>query len=305
VNRLATNLSGWQLENPVIAASGTFGFGHEFASWYDINVLGSISLKGTTKKPRFGNQTPRIAECRQGMLNAIGLQNPGVGVVISTEIPKLRETFKKKIIANVAGATVEEYLQVAECFDQVAEVALLEINLSCPNVKEGGLAFGSSAESVANICKELKKTVKKPVYIKLSPNVTDIVEIATAAEAAGADGLVLANTLLGMVVDTSSGKPIVSCGIAGFSGPAIKPVALAIVYRVFPKVKIPIIGVGGIANAADVIEFMSVGATAVQVGTQNLIDPLACHNIITELPAKMDQYGIEKLSDIVGRSHRC
>ncbi|MDR2817729.1 MAG: dihydroorotate dehydrogenase [Oscillospiraceae bacterium] len=304
MDKLGVTLSGWDLENPIIAASGTFGYGYEFASWYDINILGSISLKGTTREPRFGNPTPRIAECCGGMLNAIGLQSPGVESVISEEIPKLRSVFKKKVIANVAGFSVAEYVQVAALFDAVEEVALLEINVSCPNVESDGRVFGSTPESVALVCREIKKVVKKPVYMKLSPNVANITEIAQAAESAGADGLVLINTLLGMAVDPATGKPIVSTKVAGFSGPAIKPIALRVIYQVYPNVRIPIIGVGGITCADDVIEFISVGATAVQVGSQNLRDPCVGRDIINELPQKMDEYGIETLGGIVGRSHR-
>ncbi|MDR1260726.1 MAG: dihydroorotate dehydrogenase [Oscillospiraceae bacterium] len=296
-------LGNWQLENPVIPASGTFGWGYEFAEWFDINILGSISLKGTTLKPCAGNPTPRIAECRNGILNSIGLQNPGVDAVISNEIPQLRKKFNKKIIANIAGTNLEEYVQVATLFDTVDVVALLEINVSCPNVKRSGMTFGTSPESVSNICHNIKNAVKKPVYMKLSPNVTNIVEIAKAAETAGADGLVLVNTFSGMAIDPATGKPVISTKLGGFSGPAIKPIALRIVYQVYEHVKIPIIGSGGIVCADDVIEFISAGATAVQIGAQNLVDPFVCPNIVKKLPQKMDQYKIKSLSEIIGRSH--
>jgi dihydroorotate dehydrogenase (NAD+) catalytic subunit len=296
-------LGVWKLENPVIPASGTFGFGHEFAQWFDLNILGSISLKGTTLEPRFGNPTPRVAECSSGMLNSIGLQNPGVEAVINQELPKLFRCFNKKVIANVAGNSIEEYLKVASMFDKVPQVAVLEVNLSCPNVKIGGMSFGVSVDSVRNICFALKKIVNKPIFVKLSPNVTNISDIAVAAEDSGADGLVLINCLLGCAINPISGKFVVSTKFAGFSGPAIKPVALRMVAEVYSKVKIPIIGVGGITCADDVIEFLSAGASAVEVGTQNLVDPRACFNIIKEIPNKMKNYGIKTLRSIIGRSH--
>lgn len=302
-NRLQTSLSGWALDNPVIPASGTFGFGYEFTQFYDINILGSISLKGTTLEPRFGNETPRIAECAAGIINAIGLQNPGVDMVISDELKKLAPVFNKKSIANISGFSIDDYVQTARKFDECDQIGLLEINISCPNVQHGGMAFGTSPGAAAEICAAVKAAVKKPVYMKLSPNVTDIVSIAVAVADAGADGIVLINTLQGMRINPRTGKPIVSTKIAGFSGPAIKPVALRMVYQVYEAVNIPIIGVGGIATADDVIEFMSAGAAAVEIGAQNLVDPFACQKIIADLPAKMDKYGIKTLKDIIGRAH--
>ena len=300
---MRVSLSGWTLDNPVIPASGTYGFGYEFAQFYDINILGSIALKGTTKDARYGNPQPRIAECREGLINAIGLQNPGVEKVISEELPRLRTVFKKKSIANVSGFSVEDYVYTASQFDQQEDIGILEINISCPNVHGGGMAFGQKPEAAAEVCAAVKKACRKPVYMKLSPNVTSITEIAKACEEAGADGIVLINTLLGMRIEPRTGKPIVSTGAAGFSGPAVKPIAVRMVYQVYETVKCPIIGVGGIATADDVIEMMSAGATAVEVGAANLVDPYACKNIIEELPVKMEAYGIERLSDIIGRAH--
>lgn len=304
MSNLQVKLGEVQLQNPVIPASGTFGFGYEMAQFYDINVLGGISLKGTTLAPRFGNATPRIAECAQGMLNAVGLQNPGVQQVIATELPKLKKVYSGVKIANISGFALEEYVQTAVAFDQHSDVDILEINISCPNVKHGGMAFGTTAEGAASVCRAVKQVCKKPVFMKLTPNVTNIVEIAVACEQAGADGLVLINTLLGMVIDNKTGKPVVSTKMAGFSGPAIKPVAVRMVYQVYEKVGIPIIGVGGIANADDVIEMLSAGASAVQIGSQNLIDPYACKTIIEQLPVRMVHYGIESLEQIIGRAHR-
>ena len=300
---MRVSLSGWTLDNPVIPASGTYGFGYEFAQFYDINILGSIALKGTTKDARYGNPQPRIAECREGLINAIGLQNPGVEKVISEELPRLRTVFKKKSIANVSGFSVEDYVYTASQFDQQEDIGILEINISCPNVHGGGMAFGQKPEAAAEVCAAVKKACRKPVYMKLSPNVTSITEIAKACEEAGADGIVLINTLLGMRIEPRTGKPIVSTGAAGFSGPAVKPIAVRMVYQVYETVKCPIIGVGGIATADDVIEMMSAGATAVEVGAANLVDPYACKNIIEDLPVKMEAYGIERLSDIIGRAH--
>jgi dihydroorotate dehydrogenase (NAD+) catalytic subunit len=291
------------LENPVIPASGTFGFGYEFSNWYDINILGSIALKSVTKKEKFGNPSPRVAECTGGMLNAIGLQNPGVEKFISEELPKLSKVFSKKVIASVAGFSVEEYVNVAGKLNDIPKIGLLEINLSCPNVKKDGVTFASCAKTVSFVCEEIKKTINKPIYVKLSPNVTDIVEIALAAKSSGADGLVLCNTLLGLVINTKTGKPIVSTGVAGFSGPAIKPIALRTVYQVYKNVDIPIIGSGGICTADDVIEFMSAGACAVEIGAQNLVDPCICKKIIDDLPTKMAEYNIKNLKEIIGRSH--
>ena len=304
MSNMKVTLSGWELDNPIIPASGTYGFGYEFAQFYDINILGSISLKGTTAEERFGNATPRIAECEAGMLNAIGLQNPGVDVVIEKELPKLKEVFAKKSIANISGFSVEEYVEISKKFDAQEDIGILEINISCPNVKHGGMAFGQDPAAAAEVCEAVKKVTKKPAYIKLSPNVTNIVAIAKAVEDAGADGISMINTLLGMRIEPRTGKPVVSIGAAGFSGPAIKPVAVRMVYQVAAAVNIPIIGMGGLSTADDVIEMMSAGATAVQIGSANLIDPYACKTIIEDLPLKMKEYGIENLSDIIGRAHK-
>ena len=302
MSRLETSLSGIKLKNPVIPASGTFGFGYEMADVYDLNILGGISLKGTTLEERFGNPTPRIAECENGLLNAIGLQNPGVEHVVKHELPKIRALYDGVLIANISGFSVDEYVKVACAFDNAPEIDILEINVSCPNVRHGGMAFGTDCIAAGEVTRAVKEKTHKPVYMKLSPNVTDIVPIAKACEEAGADGITLINTLLGMVIDPKSGRPIVSTKMSGFSGPAIKPVALRMVYQVASAVKIPIIGVGGISCADDVIEFMSAGASAVQVGAHNLVEPFACPNIINELPVKMDEYGIENIKDIIGRS---
>jgi len=302
MNRLETTLSGITLKNPVIPASGTFGFGQEMSRFYDLNVLGGISLKGTTGEERFGNPTPRIAECRAGMLNAVGLQNPGVDAVVARELPAVRKIYDGVLLANISGFSIDEYVMVAEKFDKAPEIDILEINISCPNVRHGGMAFGTDPSAAEEVTKAVKAVTHKPVYMKLSPNVTDIAAIAKACAAGGADGITLINTLLGMVIDPRTGKPIVSTKMSGFSGPAIKPVALRMVYQVAQAVDLPIIGVGGIATADDVIEFMSAGASAIQVGAQNLVDPFACPNIINELPKKMDEYGIGSLKDIIGRS---
>ena len=302
MNRLETTLSGITLKNPVIPASGTFGFGQEMSRFYDHNVLGGISLKGTTGEERFGNPTPRIAECREGMLNAVGLQNPGVDAVVARELPAVRKIYDGVLLANISGFSIDEYVMVAEKFDKAPEIDILEINISCPNVRHGGMAFGTDPAAVEEVTKAVKAVTHKPVYMKLSPNVTDIAAIAKACAAGGADGITLINTLLGMVIDPRTGKPIVSTKMSGFSGPAIKPVALRMVYQVAQAVDLPIIGVGGIATADDVIEFMSAGASAIQVGAQNLVDPFACPNIINELPKKMDEYGIGSLKEIIGRS---
>ncbi len=300
---LRTEICGVSLKTPIIPASGTFGFGYEMARWFNLNELGGICLKGTTKDARYGNALPRIAECASGMLNAIGLQNPGVETVIEREIPRLREVYDGAIIANISGFSLDEYVYVAQKFDADNETQLLEINVSCPNVHGGGMAFGTSAKAAAEVTAAVKACVKKPVLIKLSPNVTNISEIAKACEAAGADGLVLVNTLLGMRIDPRSGKPIVSTGSCGFSGPAIKPVALRMVYEVRKATSLPIIGVGGIACAEDVLEFLSAGACAVQVGAQNLVDPFACPEILKALPLLMQAYGLENIQSIIGRSH--
>ena len=300
---MRVSLSGWELDNPVIPASGTFGFGYEFAEFYDIGILGSIALKGTTREPRYGNPLPRIAECREGIINAIGLQNPGVDKVIMEELPKLRTVYKKKSIANVSGFSVDDYVYTASRFDELSDIGILEINISCPNVHGGGMAFGQDPKAAASVCEAGKKACPKPVYMKLSPNVADIAAIAKACEEAGADGIVLINTLLGMRIDPRTGRKIVSTGAAGFSGPAVKPVAVRMVYQVYDAVRLPIIGVGGIETADDVIEMMYAGASAIEVGAANLIDPYACKNIIEELPEKMREYGIERLTDIIGRAH--
>ena len=296
-------LSGIELDNPIIPASGTFGFGYEFAELYDINVLGTFSFKGTTKDARFGNPTPRIAECREGMINSVGLQNPGVHKVIEEELPKLKKCFNKPVMANISGFSVDEYVYTCELLDKEDQVGWLEVNISCPNVHNGGMAFGTSAEAAESVVKAVKKVTTKPVYVKLSPNVTDIVSIAKACEAAGADGISLINTLLGMKIDLKTKKPVVANKMGGFSGRAIFPVAVRMVYQVADAVKIPIIGMGGVATAEDVIEMMLAGATAVEVGAENLINPYACRDIINALPATMEKYGINNLNDIIGGAH--
>lgn len=297
------NLCGIEIDNPVIPASGTFGFGYEFAYIYDINMLGTFSFKGTTKDARFGNPTPRIAETPCGMLNSVGLQNPGVDKVISEELPRLKTCFKKPVMANVSGFSVEDYAYTCEKLDQEDQIGWFEVNVSCPNVHGGGLAFGTDPKNVAAVTKAVKKVTDKPVIIKLSPNVTDIVEIAKACEAEGADGISLINTLLGMRIDLKTKKPILANKMGGFSGPAIKPVALRMVYQVFDAVKIPIVGMGGISTAEDVIEMMLAGATAVEVGSANLVDPFACKKIIEDLPKAMEKYKINSLTDIIGGAH--
>jgi dihydroorotate dehydrogenase (NAD+) catalytic subunit len=304
MKRLETTLSGIKLKNPVMPASGTFGFGQEMARFYDLNVLGGISLKGTTGEERFGNPTPRIAECREGLLNAVGLQNPGVDAVVAHELPAVRKIYDGVLLANISGFSVEEYVAVAQKFDAADEIDILEINISCPNVRHGGMAFGTDPGAAREVTAAVKAVTKKPVYMKLSPNVTDIAAIARACEEGGADGITLINTLLGMLIDPRTGRPIVSTKMSGFSGPAIKPVALRMVYQAAAAVNIPIIGVGGISTADDVLEFMSAGASAVQVGAQNLVDPFACPKIIEELPRKLDEYGIGSLQEIIGRSHK-
>lgn len=297
------NLCGIELSNPVIPASGTFGFGYEFATLYDINCLGTFSFKGTTRDERFGNPTPRIAECSEGMLNSVGLQNPGVEKVISHELPLLKQCFSKKVMANVSGFSVEDYAYTCEKLNGEEQIGWFEVNISCPNVHGGGLAFGTSAKNAAEVTKAVKKVTDKPVFIKLSPNVTDIVEIAKACEDAGADGVSLINTLLGMRIDLNRKKPILANKMGGFSGPAIKPVALRMVYQVYEAVKIPIIGMGGIQSAEDVIEMMLAGATAVQVGAANLVNPYACRDIINNLPKTMEKYKINDLTEIIGGAH--
>ena len=297
------NLSGITLDNPVIPASGTFGYGYEFAHWYDINCLGTFSFKGTTKDPRFGNPTPRIAECTAGMINAVGLQNPGVDAVIAHELPLLAECFHKPVMANVSGFSIEDYAYTCQKLDSQPQVGWLEVNISCPNVHGGGMSFGTSPEAAAEVTRAVKAVTTKPVYIKLSPNVTDIVSIAKACEQAGADGISMINTLMGMRIDLKTKKPVIYNKSGGFSGPAIKPVAISMVYRVYEAVNIPIIGMGGLSTAEDVIEMMLAGATAVEIGAANLIDPCASKNIIDDLPRVMDKYGIKNLQDIIGGAH--
>ena len=298
MGRLSVNLCGIELDNPVIPASGTFGYGYEFAELYDINCLGTFSFKGTTRDARFGNPTPRIAECSAGMLNAVGLQNPGVDRVIAEELPKLRQCFHKPVMANVSGFALEEYAYVCEMLDKEEQVGWLEVNISCPNVHGGGMAFGTDPMSAASVVEAVKKVTAKPVIVKLSPNVTDIVSIAKACEAAGADGLSLINTLMGMRIDIKKKRPVIANTTGGFSGPAVFPVALRMVWQVSGAVSIPVIGLGGISSAEDVIEMMMAGAAAVEVGTANLVNPYACRDIIEKLPEVMDKYGINNISDI-------
>lgn len=300
MERLKVNLCGIEMDNPIIPASGTFGYGYEFAELYDINILGTFSFKGTTKDPRFGNPTPRIAECTAGMINAVGLQNPGVEKVIGEELPKLAKCFNKKVMANVSGFSVEDYAYTCEKLDKCDQVGWLEVNISCPNVHGGGMSFGTSPEAAATIVKAVKAVTTKPVIVKLSPNVTDIVSIAKACEEAGADGLSLINTLMGMRIDLKTKKPVIANKMGGFSGPAIFPVAVKMVYQVAQAVNIPIVGMGGVSCAEDVIELMLAGATAVQVGAANLVDPYICRDIINDLPRVMDKYGINNLSEIIG-----
>ncbi len=298
VKDLSVTLSGVRLDNPVIPASGTYGFGQEFTPYYDVNILGSLSFKGTTAEARFGNPTPRIAECPNGMLNSVGLQNPGVEHVIAEELPALRRIFRKPIIANISGFSVDEYVHCAALLSQEEQVEILEINISCPNVRHGGMAFGTDPKAAAEVTRAVKAVSAKPVYMKLSPNVTDIVAIARACEEAGADGLSLINTLLGMRIDLQRRKPVLANVMGGYSGPGIFPVALRMVYQVTGAVSIPVIGMGGVSTARDVIEMMMAGASAVQVGAANLVNPTACKDIIDALPAEMDRLGIDRLSDI-------
>ncbi len=297
---LNVNLCGIELDNPVIPASGTFGFGYEFAELYDINILGTFSFKGTTRDARFGNPTPRIAECPAGMINAVGLQNPGVEAVIAQELPKLKQVFHKPVMANVSGFSVADYAYTCERLDREEQVGWLEVNVSCPNVHGGGMSFGTCPESAAEVVKAVKAVTTKPVFVKLSPNVTDIVSIAKACEEAGADGISLINTMLGMRIDLRRRKPVIANTMGGYSGPGIFPVALRMVYQVAQAVKVPVIGMGGVQSAEDVIEMMLAGATAVEVGAANLVDPWACKNIIEDLPRAMKEYGIENLKDIIG-----
>lgn len=300
MGRLSVDLCGITLDNPIIPASGTFGYGYEFAEIYDINVLGTFSFKGTTKEPRFGNPTPRIAECTAGMINAVGLQNPGVEKVISEELPKLKKCFNKKVMANVSGFSVEDYAYTCEKLDKEEQVGWLEVNVSCPNVHGGGMSFGTDPDAAASVTAAVKKVTEKPVIIKLSPNVTDIVSIAKACEDAGADGISLINTMLGMRIDLKTRKPVIANKMGGFSGNAIFPVAVRMVYQVANAVNIPVVGMGGVSSAEDVIELMLAGATAVEVGAANLTDPCACRDIINDLPSVMDKYGIKNLSEIIG-----
>ena len=303
MGKMSVDLCGITLDNPIIPASGTFGFGYEFAQIYDINILGTFSFKGTTKDPRFGNPTPRIAECTAGMINAVGLQNPGVEKVISDELPKLSECFSKKVMANVSGFAVDEYAYTCEKLDACDQVGWLEVNVSCPNVHGGGMSFGTNPEAAAEVTRAVKKVTTKPVIIKLSPNVTDIVSIAKACEDAGADGISLINTMLGMRIDLRTKKPVIANKMGGFSGSAIFPVAVRMVYQVSNAVKIPVIGMGGVSTAEDVIEMMLAGATAVEVGAANLVNPFACRDIIEQLPIVMEKYKINNLSEIIGGAH--
>lgn len=303
MGRLSVNLCGEELDNPVIPASGTFGYGYEFAELYDINCLGTFSFKGTTKEPRFGNPTPRIAECTAGMINAVGLQNPGVDKVINEELPRLKKCFNKKVMANVSGFSVDEYAYTCERLDSQEQVGWLEVNISCPNVHGGGMSFGTDPKAAAQVTKAVKAVTKKPVIIKLSPNVTDIVSIAKACEDAGADGISLINTLLGMRIDLRTKKPVIANTMGGFSGSAIFPVALRMVYQVSSAVNIPVVGMGGVSSAEDVIEMMLAGATAVEIGAANLVDPFICKKIVEALPAAADKYNINELKDIIGGAH--
>ena len=300
MGKLNVNLCGIPLDNPVIPASGTFGFGYEYAELYDINCLGTFSFKGTTRDSRFGNPTPRIAECTAGMINAVGLQNPGVEQVIAEELPKLKKDFHKPVMANVSGFSVEDYAYTCEKLDACEQVGWLEVNISCPNVHGGGMSFGTDPKAAAEVTFAVKKVTKKPVILKLSPNVTDIVSIAKACADAGADGISLINTLLGMRIDLRSRKPVIANKMGGFSGSAIFPVAVRMVYQVANAVDVPVIGMGGVSSAEDVLEMMLAGATAVEVGAANLVNPFACRDIVEDLPRVMDKYGINQLSDIIG-----
>ncbi len=297
---LSVELCGLTLDNPVVPASGTFGFGEEFNDYYDINILGSFSFKGTTRDARFGNPTPRIAECEAGMINAVGLQNPGIDKVISELIPRMSTYFHKPVVANISGFSLEEYVECCAKIDKVEQVGIIEVNVSCPNVKHGGMSFGTSPEAAAEVTRAVKAVTTKPVFIKLSPNVTDIVSIAKACEEAGADGICLINTMLGMRIDTARRKAVIANTMGGFSGPAIFPIAVRMVYQVAQACSIPVMGCGGVASASDVIEMMMAGATAVQVGAQNLVNPYACKEIIEDLPKEMERLGISSLSEIIG-----
>lgn len=297
---LSVNLAGVRLDNPVIPASGTFGFGEEFKDLYDLNVLGAISFKGTTVAPRLGNPVPRIAECSSGLINSVGLQNPGLDAVIAEQLPRMRSFFHKPIIANISGFAVEEFVTLAERLSREPQVEIIEVNVSCPNVHGGGMSFGTDPKSAAEVTRSVKQVSARPVFVKLSPNVTDIVAVAKACEEAGADGICLINTLLGMRIDIARRKPVIANKMGGFSGPAVFPVALRMVYQVSKACSIPVMGCGGVASADDVIEMMMAGATAVQVGAANLVNPYACKQIVEDLPKRMESLGIEKLSDIIG-----
>ena len=302
MGEMKVNLCGIELDNPIIPASGTFGFGYEFAELYDINILGTFSFKGTTKDPRFGNPTPRIAECPNGMINAVGLQNPGVEKVIGVELPKLAKCFDKKVMANVSGFSVDEYVYTCEKIDKCDQVGWIEVNVSCPNVHGGGMSFGTSPDAAAEVTRAVKAITTKPIIIKLSPNVTDIVSIAKACEAAGADGISLINTLLGMRIDLRTRRPVIANKMGGFSGAAIFPIAVRMVYQVAHAVKIPVVGMGGVSSAEDVIELMLAGATAVEVGAANLVNPFASRDIVNDLPRVMEKYRIQSLTDIIGQA---
>ena len=304
MGRTGVNLLDIELDNPVIPASGTFGYGYEFAELYDINILGTFSFKGTTLEPRFGNPTPRIAECTSGMINAVGLQNPGVDAVIGEELPKLAKCFHKPVMANISGFSVEEYREVARRLSACPQVGWLEVNISCPNVHGGGMSFGTDARSAAGVVRAVREVTRKPILVKLTPNVTDIVSMARACEDAGADGISLINTLLGMRMDLARRRPVIANTMGGFSGPAILPVALRMVYQVYEAVSIPVVGMGGVSSAEDVLEMMLCGATAVEVGAANLVSPYACRDIIQNLPEVMDRYGIDSLRDIIGGGHQ-
>lgn len=300
---MKVTLSGLTLDNPIIPASGTFGYGKEFAELYDINILGSFSFKGTTKDPRFGNPTPRIAECTAGMINSVGLQNPGIEHVLAVELPEMKNYFHKPVVANIGGVSVEEYVYCAEKLNGCDQVGIIELNISCPNVHGGGMGFGTTPEMAAEVTRAVKAVATKPLYVKLTPNVTNIVEIAQACEEAGADGIAMINTALGMRINLKTKKPVIANKMGGFSGDAIFPIAVRMVYQVYEAVKIPIIGMGGVSSAESVIEMMLAGATAVEIGAANLINPYVCRDIIENLPGVMEKYGIEKLTDIIGGAH--
>jgi len=300
---MKVSLGGVELDNPIIPASGTFGYGYEFADIYDLNCLGSLAMKGTTLEERFGNPTPRIAECTSGIINSVGLQNPGIDHVIAEELPKLRACFSKPIIANISGFSVEEYAICCEKISAEPQIGLIEINVSCPNVHNGGMSFGTDPKSIAAVTAAVKKVSKVPVFIKLTPNVTDVVELARACADAGADGISMINTILGMRIDLKTRKPVLANRMGGFSGPAVFPVALRMVYQVYEAVQLPIIGIGGIASAEDVVEMMLAGASAVEVGAMNLVNPYACREILAALPEAMRKYGVDSLADIVGGAH--